>query len=137
MPSVVSFAGPVQVSFSSDCPLPLTLSGQLRGVQGVNAIVSFDSADKPELPTDLRDADVEVPADHAVTDLKRPPPQIYWLRAAGKDYQIPAHRVFVHRDLSVLMQNVVPPQPVSSAYRWRWRLGIFLARIPILRGWLG
>jgi hypothetical protein len=130
MPTIASFAGPVEISFQPGRPLPLTLSGQLRGVQGVSTILSFAVDAKPELPTDLNDAEVAAPAGQSQ-------PQTYQLRAGGRDYPIKAQRLFVHRDLSVLMRDVVPPQSVSNGYRWRWRLGIFLARIPLLRSWLG
>lgn len=132
MPNVVSFVGPVQVSFESEFPLPLTLRGQLRGEQGVSAIVSCDPAARPEWPTDLRDTDIETPADGPDVNGHELEFKSYLLRAGGKVYPFEARRVFVHRDLSVLMQSVVPAQPVSSAYRWRWRLGIFLARIQSL-----
>jgi transcriptional regulator of nitric oxide reductase len=128
MPNLLMFAGPVAVSFEPGFPLPLTLSGQLRGAAGTQAIVSFDTATDPQLPADLCDAEIELPTD--------PSRQNYRVQAAGQAYCFVARRVFVHHDLRTPMCTVVPPQPVSAGYRWRWRLGIFLARVPLLRSWL-
>ena len=128
MPNVLMFTGPVVVSFEPGFPLPLTLSGQLRGAAGAQAIVSFDTATDPRLPTGLRDAEVHLPAG--------PGAQACRVQAGGQAYSFLAHRVFVHHDLRAPMRRVVPPQPVSTGYRWRWRLGIFVARVPLLRSWL-
>jgi hypothetical protein len=128
MPNVLIFTGPVVVSFEPGFPLPLTLSGQQRGAAGAQAIVSFDTATDPQLPAGLRDAEVHLPME--------PGAQTCRVQAGGQAYSFVARRVFVHHDLRAPMRRVVPPQPVSAGYRWRWRLGIFLARVPLLRSWL-
>jgi transcriptional regulator of nitric oxide reductase len=128
MTNVLIFTGPVTVSFEPGFPLPLTLSGQQRDAAGAGAIVSFDTATDPGLPAGLRDAEIELPAEPASQPCR--------LRAGGQEYSIAARRVFVHHDLRVPIRAVVPPQPVRAGYRWRWRLGIFLARVPLLRSWL-
>lgn len=122
------FSGPVAVCFEPGFPLPLTFSGQLRDAAGAQAIVSFDTATEPQLPAGLCDAVVHLPAE--------PGAQTCQVQAGGRVYSFVAHRVFVHHDLRAPMRRVVPPQPVSAGYRWRWRLGIFLARVPLLRSWL-
>jgi hypothetical protein len=76
----------------------------------------------------LRDAEVHLPAE--------PGAQTCRVQAGGQVYSFAAVRVFVHHDLRTPMRRVVPPQPVSTGYRWRWRLGIWLARVPLLRSWL-
>jgi hypothetical protein len=128
MPNVLMFTGPVSSSFEPGFPLPLTLSGQLRGAAGAQAIVSFDTPADPQLPAGLRDADIELPSEPGAHTCR--------VQAGDQAYSFVVHRVFVHHDLRVPMRTVVPPQPVSAAYRWRWRLGIFLARVPLLRSWL-
>ncbi len=128
MPSVLIFTGPVVSSFEPGFPLPLTLSGQLRGAAGAQAIVSFDTATDPQLPADLCDAEIELPTDPGRQDCR--------VQAGGQAWSFVARRVFVHHDLRTPMRSVVPPQPVSAGYRWRWCLGIFLARVPLLRSWL-
>ena len=128
MPSLLTFAGPVASSFEPGCPLALTLNGQLRGAAGARAIVCLDVATDPQLPAGLQDAELELPT--------APGAQTCRLQAAGQVYLFEARRVFVHRDLRAPMRSAVPPQPVSAGYRWRWRLGIFLARVPVLRSWL-
>jgi hypothetical protein len=128
MPNVLMFTGPVSSIFEPGFPLPLTLSGQRRGAAGAQAIVSFDTATDPQLPAGLRDAEVHLPSEPGAHTCR--------VQAGGQVYSFVVHRVFVHHDLRAPMRRVIPPQPVSAAYRWRWRLGIFLARVPLLRSWL-
>ncbi len=128
MSNVLTFSGPVAVRFEPDQPLSLCLSGQLRDGGGVQALVSLDVADNPNLPSNLCDIVLEVVDGSAAQSCR--------VQTAAGAFSFGAKRVFVHRDLRVPMRVAVPPQPVSAGYRWRWRLGIFLARIPILRSWL-
>lgn len=128
MSNTLAFSGSVTVSSEPGRPLPLVLSGELRDEAGVRAMVSFDVAANPNLPADLRDIVLEYATGSA--------PQTCRVLAAARTYSFEARRVFVHRDLRVPMCVVVPPQPVSAAYRWRWRLGVWVARIPLLRSWL-
>ena len=128
MANVLMFSGPVAVSFEPGFPLALTFSGQLRDAAGAQAIVSFDTATDPQLPAGLHDAEVHLPAESGAQTCR--------VQAGGQAYSFVARRVFVHHDLRAPMRRVVPPQPVSTGYRWRWRLGIFLARVPLLRSWL-
>lgn len=128
MPSTLTFLGPIDVDFSPEQPLPWVLSGELLGEGGARALVSFDVTANPNWPADLRDIVLDIDGDAVMQTCR--------VRTTDGIFSFQARRVFVHRDLRVPMRAAVPPQPVSAAYRWRWRFGVLLARIPLLRTWL-
>lgn len=128
MPQIATFAGPLAVTFDQTRPLPLVLMGNEHNAVGTRLILSFEVAADPGLPADLHDAVVTAPTGDQGGQVL--------LQTAAQEYRFAARRVFVHRDLEALMRQIVPPQAVSIAYRLRWRFGIGLVRVPLLRDWL-
>lgn len=128
MPNVACFAGTVEVQFDPAKPLPLVLTGHEQSAVATRLILSFDVASNPQLPAELSDAVVVAPGDAQGGQ--------FLLQTVAREYRFEAWRMFLHRDLRALMREVVPPAPVSLAYRLQWRLGMFLARVPLLRAWL-
>jgi hypothetical protein len=128
MPNIACFTGPVEVKFDPAKPLPLVLTGHEHSALATRLILSFDVAANPQLPEILSDVVVAAAGDARGGQ--------FLLQTVAREYRFEAQRVFVHRDLRALMHEVVPPQPVSLAYRLRWRLGMLVARVPLLRGWL-
>lgn len=130
MPNLGSFAGPVHVTYDSTRALPLVITGDEQSAVGTRLILSFDVQSDPQLPADLCDVRVDGPA------LSGAQGGQVQLKTLAQKYLFDAKRVFAHRDLRELARDVVPPQPVSLSYRWRWHLGVFLVRLPLLRRWM-
>lgn len=128
----LTFAGPIEVRYDATRPLPLTLSAALAGTRGERVRVSMLVRPDPGLPSDLCDASLVVESDGQ--SVARPSASVACTLSAGnRQWTLSAERLFVHRDLSAPIREVVPPRPVSFGYRLRWQLGILLARTPGLR----
>jgi hypothetical protein len=110
---IAAFRGTVRCRRDPAGPLAITLEGFESGEP---LSVAFSGATDPGLPEALEDAVVE-----------RLAPTHYRIAAGARDWVIGAAAVHVHRDVSRVLHQALPPRPAPAARRLVLRLALRLA----------